>query len=103
MNAAILSFPTPLERDEAEFDRNGTSNYVRAVEESAALGWAVAEGRDRLSLARRIGALAAQMDHLARYRPECLGDMVPLANGCLIELRLVPDVLRLMLGRAAND
>ena len=37
MTAAILSFPTLLERDEAEFDRNGTSNYVRAVVEAAAL------------------------------------------------------------------
>ena len=103
MSAAILSFPTLLERDEAEFDRNGASNYLRAVEESAALGWAVAEGRDHLGLARRIGALAAQMDHLARYRPECLGDMVPLAYGFFVELRLVPDMLRSMLGSAAND
>lgn len=101
--AAIIAFPSLFERDQLEFDRDGTSNYFRVVEESAALGRALAEGRDRLSLAGRIGALAAQIDHLARYGPECLGDMVPLANGCLVELRLVPDVLRSMLGRAANE
>lgn len=101
MTAAILSFPTPLERDEAEFDRNGTSNYVRAVVEAAALLKAVAQVR--IVSAHRVEAFAAQLDHLARYRPECLGDTVERADGRPIELRLVPDVLRSMLNRAAND
>ena len=103
MTAAILSFPTLLERDEAEFDRDGTSNYLRAIEEATALWIAVTRGRNRLGLAGRIEALAAQLDHLARYRPECLGDMVSLASGCFFELRLVPSTLQSMLWRAASD
>ena len=100
---AVLSFPLPFERDQLEFDRNRTSNYLRAVDEASALWGAVVHGRDRLALAQRIDALVAQMGHLARYRPECLDDAVQLANGFFVELRLVPDMLRLMLGRAAND
>ena len=103
MTAAILSFPTLLERDEAEFDRDGTSNYLRAIEEAAALWSAVTRGRDRLGLAGRIEALAAQLDHLARYRPDCLGDMISPTSGCFIELRLVPSTLQSMLRQPAND
>ncbi len=101
MVAAILSFPTLLERDEAEFDRTGTSNYIRAVVEAAALLDAVAHGR--VGLALRIETLAAQLDHLARYRPECLGDTVEWVGGCPIELWRVPDELRSNTIRAAND
>ena len=100
---AVLSFPLPFERDQLEFDRNRTSNYLRAVDEASALWCAVAHGRDRLGLALRINALAAQLGHLARYRRECLEDAVQLSDGFFVELRLVPDMLRSMLGSAAND
>ena len=39
---AVLSFPLPFERDQLEFDRNRTSNYLRAVDEASALWCAVA-------------------------------------------------------------
>lgn len=101
MTAIILAFPTPLERDEAEFDRTDTSNYVRALVEAAALLNAVAHGR--AGLARRIEAFAAQLDHLASYRPDCLEDEVLWEGGCPVVLRLVPGKLRAFASRAAND
>ena len=103
MTAAILTFPTLLERDEAEFKRCGTSNYLRAIEAATALWSAAAREREQLGLAGRIEAFTVQLDHLARYRPDCLGDMVSVASGCFIELRLVPHALQSILRRAAND
>ncbi len=105
MAAAIISFPTQFERDEAEFVRKSTSHYVRAVEEAASLWSAVATSLspDRVGLSQRIAAFSGQVEHLARYRPECLGDTVALAGGCYIELQLMPGALRSILGRAAND
>lgn len=105
MAAAIISFPTLFERDEAEFVRKSTSNYVRAIEEAASLWSAVATplAPDRVGLSRRIATFSRKIEHLARYRPECLGDTVALAGGCYIELQLIPGALRSLLGRAAND
>jgi len=37
MNADILSFPTMLERDDIEFDRKGTSSFIRACDGAVAL------------------------------------------------------------------
>ncbi len=105
MAAAIISFPTLFERDEAEFVRKSASNYVRAIEEAASLWSAVAMplSPDRFGLSRRITAFSRQVEHLARYRPECLGDTVALAGGCYIELQLMPGAVRSLFGRAAND
>lgn len=103
MTAALLSFPSQLERDEAEFARSGTSNYTKAFDEAVALWAALAEplSFDRVELARRVAAFTAQVAHLARYRPDCLGDIVATAG---IELQLMPAVLRAaMVPRAAND
>jgi hypothetical protein len=104
--AAILSFPTLLERDEAEFSRSGNSNYIRAFDEAAAL-WAApahSSAQDRPHLLRRLDAFTRQVAHLARYRPDCVGDLVNLAGGCSIELRLMPGALRSAIGiHAAND
>ena len=98
MSASIIAFPTPLERDEAEFDRQGTSNYTRAFAEAAIL-WDVARCHpDRAGLGNRIEAFAGMLGYLSRYRPESLDDMVILSEGNRIKLRLVPDELRSMLG-----
>lgn len=94
MTAAILAFPTPFDRDQSEFTRNGASNYTRAFGDARSL-WASAvagEGAERL--APRIEILAAAIVHLGRYRPEALGEMVIMAGGAKCELRIVPDVLR---------
>lgn len=106
MAAAILSFPTLLERDDVEFTRSGASNYTRAVDEAAAL-WAAMSGppsADRAGLAQRLAAFGAQIAYLARYRPECLEDLVVLAGDYRIELGSMPAVLKAaMAPRAAND
>jgi hypothetical protein len=51
MTPTVLSFPTPWDRDAAEFERTGTSNLIRAYTDAARL-WdeaAVNDGRSGFS------------------------------------------------------
>jgi len=100
MTAAIIAFPTPAERDEIEFQRMGSSNYTRACEEAASLWDAVISGERTASLGKRIDDLSDAIAHLGRYRPEVVGDRVIMNDGCRMELRLVPSMLRAMTGLA---
>lgn len=101
LTATVLAFPTLLERDEMEFERKGVSNYTRAFAEAATLWEVVKAPRNRDEVARRVEVFAGAVERLSQYRPECLGDEVPVRSGG-IELRLMPDVLRLALATAAT-
>lgn len=99
MTATIFIFPTPQERDDAEFDRRGTSNLIRALDEAVALWQAVSQPADRDALAARLQVFAGDVKHLARYRPDDVKSMVILDNGGMIELAAMPGMLRAYLSR----
>lgn len=89
MTAAIITFPTMLERDDCEFRRKGTSSYIRVIDEAEALWVAVNEpGKDSV-LSGRIDAFARQVGRLVIQRPELAGDTLVLGRH-LIELRNLP-------------
>lgn len=98
MTAAVLPFPTLLERDEMEFERTGTSNYTRALAEAAILREAVKVPNDRPQIAARINSLQDALSHLERYRPEIIDDLVVLSDGSHVSLRLMPNYLHSLLG-----
>ena len=54
--------------------------------------------RDPASLYDTIAALGRRITHLARNRPDDLGDLVLLGHGCEIELRAMPDALAPLCG-----
>lgn len=93
MTATLITFPTLFERDELEFGRAGASNYTRAITEGAALWSAVIAADGAQGLEPRIRAYVATIEHLRRYRPECVGDQVNMDDGTVIELESLADLL----------
>ena len=102
MTATLISFPTPSDRDDIEFDRYETSNYTRAVDEGASLWRALIAAGSAPNLLQRIRAYAATIDHLRRYRPEDLGNLVIMDDGTMIELNLLPDLLSALAGERSK-
>jgi len=102
MTATLIAFPTPFERDNMEFDRTEASNYTRAITEGAALWSAVMAAGSAQGLEQRISAYAAAIDHLRRYRPEDLGNLVIMDDNARIELNLLPDLLSAMVGQRSK-
>ncbi|MBS3928552.1 MAG: hypothetical protein KGZ65_09385 [Sphingomonadales bacterium] len=92
MDCTIIAFPTLLERDDREFERHGTSNFIRAVTEGPALWDEVRHGEERPEMVRRVGAFAALIGRLEQYRSEDLDGTVELGGG-MISLRLLPGLL----------
>lgn len=94
MTATIISFPTMIERDDAQFIRTGQTSYTWAGAESSALYDALWASGMPARLPPRIAVLAETVERLGRTRPEAVGDMVLLSGGVTCELRLMPDFLR---------
>lgn len=104
MTATILAFPTPLERDQIEFDRTGTSSLIRAFDEALAL-WEAVSARSGQGLAKRIETFTRAVARLASYRPDDLDDMVLVSGGGQIALAAMPGALKAAAapqGRYAN-
>jgi hypothetical protein len=93
MTATIIAFPTLWERDDAEFCRKGTSNYTRACASAVAGADDAETPAGRVGLEQRIHALKRALEHLARYRPDDLGDLILLNDGREFELREMPSML----------
>ena len=53
---------------------------------------------DRETLRGRVATFTSQIAHLARYRPDDLGDFVILDHGGKIELQAMPEVLAALCG-----
>jgi hypothetical protein len=98
MTATVLSFPTPWDRDAAEFYRVGTSNLVRAQAEAARLWDDAPMPAGRSGFAERLTAFARAVAYLDSYRPDDVSDLVRMNDGCLIEMRAVPTLLAVRAG-----
>ncbi|MFM5924594.1 MAG: hypothetical protein ACKOPG_10470 [Novosphingobium sp.] len=93
MTAAVIAFPTLVERDDSEFRRKGTSSYIRAIDEAEALWSAVHNHQAGAALSSRIDALSRQIERLADLRSEVAEDLIAFGSAA-VELRLVPELLR---------
>lgn len=96
MTATIIAFPAALDRDQAEFDRNGTSNLTRALDDAWALHCAVHAKPSCAALASLLHDFADRVAHLARYRDDL--PLVVLGDGLQVDLTLLPGVLLAMAG-----
>jgi hypothetical protein len=93
MAATVLSFPTPWDRDAAEFERTGTSNLIRAYTDAARL-WDEAMVNDGGSgFFERLACFAWAVTHLDSYRSDDVSDLIRMNDGCWIELRTIPALL----------
>ena len=92
-----IAFPSAMERDDMEFLRSGASNYTRAIDDAAALWEAGLADGACTGLEAQVAVFAGRLSHLARHRPEVLGDMVRCRAGAMIELGMMPDILKAML------
>lgn len=101
MTAIVLSLPTYAEREALEFQRFGSSDYVRAFDDAAPLLQAAWSMKDCTPLTGRIEAFTGLVERLVRGRPDDAGDFVVLDGGMLIELRAVPPMLAAMLEAGA--
>ena len=100
MTATVIPFPTKLDRDDLEFLRTGSSNYLRAIDEANAI-WAGMEQSGQAAPIERLAALSRQIDLLAAYRPEDVRDLV-LLGSMSVELRMAPRLLTAMASRRAS-
>lgn len=101
MAATIITFPDIHERNDREFDRTGSTPYIRAIDEAHELGgMRTGQFLDRTAYLKRVDALDATITGFATWRG--VEDILPIelcgGEEVHISLRDVASFLRSMIG-----
>lgn len=101
MAATIITFPDIHERNDREFDRTGSTPYIRAIDEAHDLGgMAMEQFLDRPAYRKRLDSLCATITGFAAWRE--VDDILPieLCGGEEVHIRLrdVASFLRTVIG-----
>ena len=101
MAATIIAFPDIHERNDREFDRTGSTSYIRAIDEAHELGgMRTGQSLDRPAYLKRVAALEVIITGLATWR--AVDDILPieLSGGGEVRIRIrdVASFLRNMIG-----
>ena len=95
MTATIITVPDAGDRDDREFERTGTTDYTRAVEEAGEL-WAEGSRQERSAAwVDRVEAFGVAASRVLRDRPELAGEILILQGGALhLDFGIVAGMLR---------
>lgn len=93
MNSNICNIPSQSDRSDTEFDRTGSSAFLRAGDEAAAIWDDKLSGADRASLSDRVERLHAQVRWLETWRYDDCQDLLRIGS-CWMPLSIAPEFLR---------
>ncbi len=97
MTVTLIAFPDNMTRSDREFDRIGSTDFTRAVDEATSIYDDMRSGADYASLLQRIARLDHLVSWLESWRFDNCQDLISVGPSQM-PLSLAPSFLRAAVG-----